>query len=185
MGTLFLLAAAIALLLTVENAFNQIWGVRRNRPFVQRVAMYLLILALGPLLLGVSLWAASYLFGVSLGLLGPLPKAWHFVLDLGPAALAWASLAALFFYLPNTRVRKRDAIVGGLLASAAIELGKRGFTAYLLKLPTYKAVYGSFAVIPLFLLWVHFSWLATLAAAMVTANLGRGITPSRASSARG
>lgn len=173
-GTLFLVLAAIALLLTVENAFNQIWGVKRNRPFVQRVAIYLLILAVGPLLLGVSLWATSYVFGVSLGLLGPLPAPAHFVLDLGPAALAWASLSALYFYLPNTKVRKRDAIVGALLASGLIELGKRGFTAYLLKLPTYKAVYGSFAVFPLFLLWVHYSWLATLGAALVAANMGRG-----------
>lgn len=173
-GTLFLLATSVALLLTVENALNQIWGVKRNRPLLRRVAIYLLMLAVGPLLLGVSLWATSYVLGVSMGLLGPLPRAAHFVLDLGPAALCFASLSCLFFYLPNTRVRRRDAIAGGLLASVLIELGKRGFTAYLLKLPTYKAVYGSFAVFPLFLLWVHFSWLATLAAALVAANLGRG-----------
>ena len=65
------------------------------------------------------------------------------------------------------------AIIGGLLASIAIELGKRGFTAYLLKVPTYKAVYGAFAVFPVFLLWVYFSWLVTLAAALVAANLAR------------
>jgi len=179
-GTLFLLVTSIALLLTVENALNQIWGVKRNRPLPKRVATYLLMLAVGPLLLGASLWAMSYVLGVSMGLIGPLPRSVHFVLDLGPAALCFASLSCLFFYLPNTRVRRRDAIVGGLIASVLIEFGKRGFTAYLLKLPTYKAVYGSFAVFPLFLLWVHFSWLATLAAALVAANLGRGAAPKAA-----
>jgi membrane protein len=53
----------------------------------------------------------------------------------------------------------------------AFELGKRGFTTYLVKVPTYKALYGAFAVLPMFLLWVYFSWLVTLVAAMMTANL--------------
>ncbi|HOY33731.1 MAG TPA: YihY family inner membrane protein [Piscinibacter sp.] len=172
-GSLFLLGAAIAMLLTVENAFNQIWNVKRNRPFLRRVGLYLLMLAVGPPALGVSLWATSYVLGVSMGWLGPLPGEAQFVLNLGPAALAWAGLACLFYFVPNTKVRRRDAIAGGLLASIALELGKRGFTAYLLKIPTYKAVYGAFAVFPVFLLWVYFSWLVTLAAALVAANLAR------------
>jgi membrane protein len=89
-------------------------------------------------------------------------------------ALGWAALAWLFYVVPNTRVRWRDAIVGGLMASAALELGKRGFAAYLVKVPTYKAMYGAFAVLPVFLLWVYFSWLVMLAAALIAANLGRG-----------
>src|SRR5258706_6107446 len=69
-GSLFLLVTAIALLLTVENALNQIWNVKRNRPFLKRVGLYLLMLAAGPTVLGVSLWATSYLLGASLGLIG-------------------------------------------------------------------------------------------------------------------
>jgi membrane protein len=95
------------------------------------------------------------------------------VLTFGPVALGWLGLACLYYFVPHARVRKRDAIVGGLLASVLIELGKRGFAAWLLKLPTYKAVYGAFAVLPMFLLWVYFSWLVTLGAALVAANLGR------------
>jgi len=170
-GSLFLLAAAIALLLTVENAFNQIWNVKKNRPFFKRVGMYALMLALGPPLLGVSLWATSYVLGASLGLIGSLPPSLRFVLNLGPALLSLAIVTGLFYFVPNTKVRRRDAIVGGLIAVVALELGKHGFTAYLLKVPTYKAVYGTFAVIPVFLLWVYFSWLVTLAAALVAANL--------------
>ena len=59
------------------------------------------------------------------------------------------------------------------MASIAFELGKRGFAAYLLKVPTYKAVYGAFAAFPIFLLWIYFSWLVTLTAALVIANLAR------------
>ena len=172
-GSLFLLAAAIAMLLTVENAFNQIWNVKRRRPFLKRVGLYLVVLAVGPPALGVSLWATSYVLGVSMGWIGPLPPEARFVLNLGPVALSWVGLACLFYFVPNTRVRWRDAIAGGLIAGIALELGKRGFTAYLLKIPTYKAVYGAFAVFPMFLLWVYFSWLVTLAAALVAANLAR------------
>lgn len=68
-------------------------------------------------------------------------------------------------------MRLADAIAGGLLTSVTFELGKRGFTTYLAKVPTYRALYGSFAVLPMFLLWVYFSWLVTLVAAMMTANL--------------
>jgi len=170
-GSLFLLAAALALLLTVENAFNQIWNVKRNRPFLKRMGLYLLILAAGPPALGVSLWATSYVVGASVGLIGTLPPSARFVLTLGPVLLGWVGLASLYYFVPNTKVRRRDAIVGGLIASIALELGKRGFAAYLLKIPTYKAVYGAFAVVPVFLLWLYFSWLVTLAAALVTANL--------------
>ena len=172
-GSLFLLATAVAMLLTVENTLNQIWNVKRNRPLLKRVGLYLLILAVAPPALGVSLWATSTVLGVSMGWIGPLPPAARFVLDLGPLALAWAGLACLFYFVPNTKVRLRDAIAGGLIASAALELGKRGFAIYLLKIPTYKAVYGAFAVFPVFLLWVYFSWLVTLASALVAANLAR------------
>ena len=169
-GSLFLLGAAIAMLLTVENALNQMWKVRKNRPFFRRVGLYLLMLAVGPPVLGLSLWATSYLLGISMGLIGALPPSLAFVLDLGPLLLGVTVLTSMFYLVPNTRVRLRDAFAGGLLASVAFELGKRGFTAYLVKVPTYKALYGTVAALPLFLLWVYFSWVVTLVAAMMTAN---------------
>jgi membrane protein len=172
-GSLLLLATALAMLLTVENALNQIWNVKRTRPLLKRVGLYLLMLAVAPPALGVSLWATSSLLGASMGLIGPLPPSARFVLNLGPAVMGWVGLACLFYFVPNTKVRRRDAIVGGLIASVVLELGKRGFAAWLIKVPTYKAVYGAFAVFPMFLLWVYFSWLVTLAAALIAANLGR------------
>jgi membrane protein len=170
-GSLFLLGTAIAMLLTVENALNQMWKVRKNRPFFRRVGLYLLMLAVGPPVLGLSLWATSYLLGVSMGLIGALPPSLAFVLDLGPLMLGVTVLTSMFYLVPNTKVRLRDAVAGGLIASVAFEFGKRGFTTYLVKVPTYKALYGAFAALPMFLLWVYFSWLVTLLAAMMTANL--------------
>lgn len=173
LGSLFLVAAAVMLLLTVENALNQIWAVRRKRPLLRRVGLYLLLLALGPPLLGASLWATSWLAAASSGLADVLPAWRRHALGFGPVVLGATCLAGLYRVVPNTRVRRRDAIVGGLIAGIAFELGKRGFAAYLVKLPTYRAVYGAFWTFPLFLLWVYFSWFVTLAAALVTAGLGQ------------
>jgi membrane protein len=170
-GSLFLLFGAVALLLTVENALNQMWQVKKNRPFFTRVGIYLLMLAVGPPVLGLSLWATSYVLGASLGLVGVLPPSLAFVLHMGPPLLSLVALSALFHYVPNAKVPWSHAIAGGLIATIALELGKRGFAAYLVQLPTYRAVYGAFAAFPLFLLWMYFSWLVTLIAAMIAANL--------------
>ena len=177
-GSLFVLLAALALLLTVENALNQLWGVKRNRPFLKRVGLYLRMLAFGPPVLGSSLWATSYVLGESMGLLQGLPPSARFLLDLGPLLLGTVVLAGVFYLVPNASVRKRHALVGGLIAGGGFELGKRAFAAWLLKVPTYKAVYGAFAVVPVFLIWVYLSWLVTLAAALVTASLGRQGAPA-------
>ena len=177
-GVLSLLVTAVALLLTVENALNQMWQVKRNRPFLKRVGMYLLVLAAGPPVLGLSLWATSTVLGVSMGIAGPLPPSLSFVLGMGPPLLHLAALTALVHFVPNAKVPWSHAVAGALIATVALELGKRGFAAYLVQLPTYRAVYGTFAAFPLFLLWMYFSWLVTLVAAMIAANLG--LKPRRA-----
>jgi membrane protein len=173
-GSAFVLFTALAMLFTVENVLNRIWQVKKDRPLFKRLAMYLLMLLVGPPALGASLWATSYVLGASAGVVARMSPSWSFVLNLGPVVLGTIGLASLFYFVPNTQVRRRDAIAGGLLASIAFELGKRGFAAYLAQVPTYRTVYGAFAALPVFLLWVYFSWLVTLAAALVTANLSRG-----------
>src|SRR6185295_1972489 len=130
-GALFVLLTAIAMLFTVENALNQIWGVKKRRPLLKRIGVYLLMLAVAPPVVGASLWATSYVLGASMGLIGSLPPAAKFVLNMGPVILGTAAWAGVFYFVPNTKVRRRDAIAGGLIASTAFELGKRGFAAYL------------------------------------------------------
>jgi membrane protein len=184
-GSLCALAAAVALLLTVENALNQIWEVKKGRPFLKRIGLYLLMLGVGPPLLGASVWVTSYLLGVSMGIMGPDVRSMALLLNLGPVLLGMLGLACVYYFMPNATVRRRDALAGGLIGSVGFELGKRGFAAWLIKVPTYKAVYGAFAAFPVFLLWVYFSWLVTLTAALITANLApvkrqQRVRPARA-----
>jgi membrane protein len=147
--------------------------VRKPRPFAQRVLVYWAIITLGPILIGVSLSISSYLFTRSMA----FTAAQHItpLLDwaLAGAALPLTALAftLLYVYLPNCRVEWRDALVGGLVAAVAFELAKRGFGYYIRRVPTYTAVYGAFATVPMFLLWMYLSWFIALAGAMVASAL--------------
>jgi membrane protein len=185
LGFTVFVVSALMLLLSVENTLNRIWQVKKQRPVLRRLGLYLAMLLIGPVLIGSSLWAASYLLAVSSGLTGPRPAWVMHALIAGPVVLAAAGFACLFRFVPHAPVRWRDAIAGGLLAGIAFELGKQGFAIYLANVPTYRTIYGSFAPMLAFLVWVYCSWLVTLAGALVSASLQRagakpGRRPSRA-----
>jgi len=185
-GFAALLLSALALLMSVENTLNRIWQAKKPRPVLRRLALYLALLLTGPVVVGASLWATSVLWTTSTLLTasgapaGTQPDWWPHALNLGPVALAAAGFACLFRFVPHTTVRWRDAVVGGLLAGVAFEFGKRGFAIYLANVPTYRTVYGAFAPLLAFMVWVYYSWFITLAAALVSASLPRsGAKPER------
>ncbi|MFP3567689.1 YihY family inner membrane protein [Paraburkholderia sp. SIMBA_030] len=172
-GMILLFLTAVMTMMTIESAFNVIWRVRKARPFAQRVLVYWAIITLGPILIGVSLSISSYLFTQSMAFTAtqhiPAMIEWA----LAGAALPLTALAftILYVYLPNCRVEWRDAVIGGVTAAIAFELGKRGFGYYVRRIPTYTAVYGAFAAVPLFLLWMYLCWFITLAGAMIASAL--------------
>jgi membrane protein len=168
------LVSALALLLSVENALNRIWQAKKPRPVLHRLALYIAMLLTGPVIIGSSLWATSYLLGAYGGLVGARPAWLPHALNLGPIVLAAAGFACLFRFVPHAAVRWRDAIAAGLLAGIAFEFGKRGFAIYLANVPTYHTIYGTFAPLLAFMVWVYYSWFITLAAALVGASLPRG-----------
>jgi membrane protein len=171
-GMIVLFVTSVMTMMTVESALNMIWRVPKPRPFAQRVLVYWAIITLGPLLIGVSLSISSYVFTQSSALAtGHVPPLIEWALT--GAALPWTVLAfaLLYVYLPNCSVAWRDAVVGGLVAAVAFELAKRGFGYYVRRMPTYTAVYGAFALVPLFLLWVYLCWFITLAGATIVSAL--------------
>ena len=179
-GFAVLLFSALMLLLSVENTLNRIWQVKKPRPVLRRLTLYVSMLLTGPVIIGSSLWAGSYLLTASSGLAGTRPAWLSHTLNLGPLVLSVAGFACLFRFVPNTVVRWRDAIAGGLLAGIAFELGKHGFAIYLANVPSYRTIYGAFAPLLAFLVWVYYSWFVTLAAALVSASLPRaGAQPAR------
>jgi membrane protein len=178
LGLAFVGVTVLVLLLNVENVLNRIWKVRKNRPLFKRLGLYAVMVVVAPVLLGASLWATSALQAASGDLLRTLPVSASLLLTLGPIVLGAIGFGCLFYFVPNAKVRRREALLGGLLAGIAFELGKRGFALYLQQVPTYRTVYGAFAPVLLFLLWIYFSWLVTLACALVAANVRAGGRPA-------
>jgi membrane protein len=170
-GVVFLGVTAIMLMMTIETAFNTIWRVQRPRPVVVRVLVYWGVLTLGPLLIGVSLTATSYLVSASLGYARQVPGGAAALLGLVPLALTAVAFTLVYLVVPNRPVQLRHAAIGGCLAALMFELTKRGFAVYVSKVPSYTLVYGAFATVPIFLLWIYLSWVVALLGAVIAAAL--------------
>jgi len=170
-GIVFLGVTALLLMLTIDAAFNDIWRVARPRPLLKRVLVYLTVLTIGPLFVGASLSLTSYLLTLSLGLIGEMPGMGVALLKFLPVLLTSAAFALLYFAVPNHRVLKREALIGGLAAGAGFEAMKHGFGFFITHFPTYKLVYGAFAAVPIFLLWIYLSWLVVIGGAVLVAAL--------------
>jgi len=179
-GGLFLAVTALIQMLTIEHAFNAIWKIRTARPFFQRLAMHLVALLVGPLAFGGSLVAITYLASVSFGLVDEPYWLNTFVFKFLPFVFMTALFALMYWAVPNRPIRPAHAITGGLLAAAAFTLMQRLFSLYVAKLPTYTIVYGAFAAMPVFLIWLSASWGIILVGALVTAELPRALAgPTR------
>jgi membrane protein len=170
-GIVFLLVTSIMLLLTIDRAFNDIWRVKRPRPMVQRVLVYWTLITVGPVLIGASLTLTSWLVGQAVGLVKGLPGASVVLLSIVPIMLTSIAFALLYMAMPNRRIAARDALIGGLIGGVVFELMKRGFAIYVSSFPTYTLVYGAFATVPVFLLWIYLSWLVVIFGAVVVAAL--------------
>jgi orotidine-5'-phosphate decarboxylase len=138
---------------------------------VRRVLIYLGALCVVPLLVGASVSMTSWLVGASLGLLGQPHWVSVSVLRLVPYGFTCVAFTLVYKLLPNCPVQWRHAIAGGLIAAVAFELAKLGFAWYIANFPTYTMIYGAFAVIPIFLLWVYISWVVVVIGATITAVL--------------
>ena len=169
-GFVAVIATSLALMLTIERTMGHIWRVSQPRPLAQRVLLYWAALTLGPLMLGGSLAITSYVVSASEGV-GVLPNDLRFVLDTIEFALLTACATGLYYYVPNTRVQWQHALAGGLFSSMGIEVGKKLLTLYLAQMPTYSAIYGAFAAVPILLVWIYVAWVIVLVGALIAASL--------------
>ena len=168
-GLIVLGITALALMFTIDRTLNGIWRVPKPRPLAQRVLVYWAALTLGPLLLGASLSLTSYAVSASRGVVSALPGGLGFLFELMEFSLLAAGVAGLYRYVPNTHVRWAHAWAGGLFVAIGFELAKRTLGWYVKSVPTISVVYGAFATVPIFLLWIYVSWLIVLLGAVVAA----------------
>ncbi|MBN9403918.1 MAG: YihY family inner membrane protein [Burkholderiales bacterium] len=166
-----LVVTAVSLLLTIDKTFNQIWRASSRRPLGQRVLVYWAALTLGPLVLAASLAITSYLATASRGWLPHGSGGVNTALALLQFLLSTGALMALYRYVPNTPVRWRHAAVGALFVTVCLGLARQALGWYLTRVPTYSVIYGTFATVPILLLWIYLGWLIVLWGAVIAAYL--------------
>lgn len=158
-GVLFLFVTSLMLLRTIEIQFNKIWNVDKPRSGLQTFFRYWAVLTLGPLFIIGALAASSLI--ASLPLATSLEET-PFLVRTIPWLFSSAALTAMYMLVPNCRVPWRNALIAAFIIALILELGKFLFTRIIGMFPSYKLIYGAFAAVPLFLLWVYMAWMLLL-----------------------
>lgn len=162
-GLFILLFSALSLMMTIEKAFNQIWRVKTLR-VGRRLLFYWLVIILGPVLLGAAFLVSSYLMSSPLWVehVDAVFNINRTLIKMLPWLLSVITLTGMYFYLPSCQVNLKHAAIGGLFASVILELCKLSFVKLVSFSPSYQLIYGAFAVVPLFLIWIFVAWCVVL-----------------------
>ena len=157
-GIAFLVVTAVLMLRNVEKSFNHIWRTRENRSAVSSFLLYWAVLGLAPLTIGLALGISAYLnsFAARFGDLDLLGVG-AMLLKMAPLLLSTIGFSFLYLTVPNCRVPYKHAVIGGFAAAAAFNIARALFTKMVAG-SSYTLIYGAFAAVPLFLLWIYLSW---------------------------
>ena len=165
---IFLVIVAVMLMASIDQAFNRIWRVKRKRGLMKMFMVYWSVLSLGPILIALSIAVTSYIISLPLlhesGVFEPAGR----LLSFAPVFVSSLAFMLLYAVIPNRPVPIKHAFAGGLVAAIMFELAKRGFGFYVTNFPSYEAIYGALATVPIFLVWLYLSWLVTLLGAEFT-----------------
>tara|TARA_B110000090_G_scaffold46038_1_gene52108 strand:+ start:2609 stop:3478 length:870 start_codon:yes stop_codon:yes gene_type:complete len=167
----FLFMLALLLISAIDKSLNRIWRVKDKRRLVTAFSMYWMILTLGPVLVGSGIAVSSYLVSlVSFGEYDVIGTVNIFV-RLLPLLTSIAAFVLLYTLVPNKVVPIKFALLGAVLAAFLFEFAKKAFVIYVTELPSYQAIYGALAIIPILFLWIYLSWLIVLVGAVFTVSL--------------
>ncbi len=176
-GVIFLVVTSVLLLLTINTAFNRIFHVKRDKAIVPKLLMFWAVLTLVPLFLGAGMSMLPILQNLFIDNLGESSKFINSWLDsliksryILPLLLETIALLILFMAVPNTYVPFKDAIKGALIGAVALEILKLGFAFYL-KNSNYSTIYGTFATVPIFFIWLFLCWNIILFSAVIVASI--------------
>ncbi|KRA14448.1 YihY family inner membrane protein [Lysobacter sp. Root604] len=168
------IALVVSLLITlngVESTFNRIWRVKAARPQVGRFLVYWTVLTLGALMAAASLAVSAKFFSMEVFATQPGRLLERVMLQLAPVAIEWLAFAAIYRVVPHRTIHWRHAFAGALLAATLFELVKWGIGLYLGSFGSYSKIYGAFAAVPIFLLWIYLSWIAVLLGASLASSI--------------
>ncbi|HRP96712.1 MAG TPA: YihY family inner membrane protein [Rhodocyclaceae bacterium] len=169
-GTVMLIVTVLLLLHTIDSVLNDIWGVTRPRAPLTRFAVYWVALTLGPVALAGSIVVTGQVVTTSIAYIGESALTQVFSSMLAPLALLGALFSFLYFAAPNHPVRLVHALIGGFAAAFVFLLMQRLFGLFIARFPTYTLIYGTFAALPIFLVWLYLSWVVVLLGAILAAT---------------
>ncbi len=169
-GLVMLLWSVLNLINNMEITFNRIWQVKKARSMYRKITDYFSMLLLIPILLvvsgGLSIFMSTMVKNIEdFTLLAPIGK---FLIRLIPYVLTWIMFTGLYIFMPNTKVKFKHALISGMLAGTAYQAFQFLYISSQLWVSRYNAIYGSFAALPLFLLWLQISWTICLFGAELT-----------------
>lgn len=172
-GIVFLLWTLVSLLSYIETAFNMIWDVKHDRSIYQKVTDYIAICLMIPILMicssGVSIFmSATIQENMHFAFLTPLVNV---ALEASPVVLAWLAFSLSFCLIPNTKVNFKYAAISGAICAVVFQILQLLFVNGQLYVSKYNAIYGSFAFLPLLLIWLQLSWLILLFGCVLTYSL--------------
>ena len=169
-GLLFMLYTVLMLVSNVEDSFNEIWQVKKPRSIFRTFTDYLAMFFLFPIIIVITSGISIFLATVADQMPNFLLLGWfvRFLIDLIPYVLMSGMFIALYIFMPNTHVRLVNVIVPGILAGFAMQALQIIYIHSQIFLSSYNAIYGSFAALPLFMLWVQISWSICLFGAQMT-----------------
>ncbi|MEG9499523.1 virulence factor BrkB family protein [Mannheimia indoligenes] len=157
-----LFVVALMLIKSIDEALNTIWHNNKSRPMWFSFLLYFLILIFGPLIAGASIAITTYITSLAVfNGSGALSLGQH-LLELMPFLLIWLLFTLVYKFIPVTKVKFKHAAIGALLAAFFFTLGKQAFIWYITVFPSYQAIYGALAVLPIMLLWIQLSWQVVL-----------------------
>lgn len=168
-GVVFLIVTSFMMLVTIEQAFNNIWRVKTPRYGLQRFLLYWALLSLGPILIGAGFAVSGYI--MSLTVISDSATI-SGVLRYSPILLSIMGFTLIYSAIPNTSVPFRHAFISGFFTAVLIETAKFLFGLYVKTFHSYQLIYGAFAAVPLFLLWVYVSWVIVLVGCQLSCCLG-------------
>lgn len=170
-GLVTLFLTVLSLMGSIEEAFNRIWRVRSPRTLTRKFSDYLSAILVGPVLVFAAVTITATLQNTAvvraLASLDTFGQVLLFLLRLVPYLTLWGAFAFVFMFIPNTRVRLRSAVIGGLVAAILWQSIGWAFAKFVASSTQYYAVYSSFAILLLFLLWLHIGWVIVLLGAQV------------------
>ncbi len=176
-GIAFLFWIVIKLLGNIERSFNDIWGIKKPRQIFQKLTDYISVVIVCPILLIISSSATVFIttqvtsITDRFEILGIFRPVIFFLIKLMPYCLISGLFAFIYLFMPNIRVKLKAAIIAGLIAGAAYQLAQWGYINFQVGVAQYNAIYGSFAALPLFLIWLQISWLIVLFGAEISFTL--------------